>query len=135
MAITCPRCGAGFDVTLFQFGHRVRCHCGAWVDLRAGHVLRLPARRKEGIEMAEEEIGKVTHYFGHVQVAAIEVTDGTLRVGDTIHIRGHTSDFTQAVDSMQIEKESIEEATAGQNVGIRVAEHARVHDVVYKVTD
>ena len=84
--------------------------------------------------MAEEEIGKVTHYFGHVQVAAIEITSGTLRVGDTIHIRGHTSDFTQPVDSMQIEKESVEEATVGQNVGIRVAEHAREHDVVYKVT-
>lgn len=134
MAITCPRCGAGFDVTLFQFGHRVRCHCGAWVDLATGHVLESPDRRKEGIEMAEEEIGKVTHYFGHVQVAAIEITSGTLRVGDTIHIRGHTSDFTQPVDSMQIEKESVEEATVGQNVGIRVAEHAREHDVVYKVT-
>ncbi len=85
--------------------------------------------------MAEEEIGKVTHYFGHIQVAAIEVTDGALRVGDTIHVRGHTSDFTQTVDSMQVEKESIEEATVGQNVGIRVAEHARVHDIVYKVTD
>lgn len=85
--------------------------------------------------MAEEEIGKVTHYFGHIEVAAVEVTDGTLRVGDTIHIQGHTSDFTQTVDSMQIDKESVEEATVGQNVGIRVAEHARVHDVVYKVTD
>ncbi|NQT12174.1 MAG: hypothetical protein HQ582_05475 [Planctomycetes bacterium] len=84
--------------------------------------------------MAEEEIGKVTHYFGHIQVAAIEITSGTMRVGDTIHIRGHTSDFTQPVDSMQIEKESVEEATVGQNVGIRVAEHAREHDVVYKVT-
>ena len=85
--------------------------------------------------MAEEEIGKVTHYFGHIQVAAIEITSGTLRVGDTIHVKGHTSDFTQPVDSLQIEKESVEEATVGQAVGIKVVKHARVHDVVYKVTD
>jgi translation initiation factor IF-2 len=135
MAITCPRCGAGFDVTLFQFGHRVRCHCGAWVDLAHGHVLPDPGREKEVIEMAEEEIGKVTHYFGKAQVAAIEITVGSLRVGDTIHVKGHTSDFTQTVDSMQIEHESVEEATPGQAVGIKVVEHARVHDAVFKVTD
>jgi len=85
--------------------------------------------------MAEEEIGKVTHYFGHIQVAAIEITKGKLRVGDTIHIKGHTSDFTQTVDSLQIEHESVQEAGAGEAVGIKVVEHARVHDVVYKVTE
>jgi len=47
MAITCPRCGAGFDVTLFQFGHRVRCDCGAWVDLATGHLLSDPAQERE----------------------------------------------------------------------------------------
>ncbi|MFH1921414.1 MAG: EF-Tu/IF-2/RF-3 family GTPase [Planctomycetota bacterium] len=135
MAITCPRCGAGFDVTLFQFGHRVRCDCGAWVGLATGHLLSNPARGKEVREMAEEEIGKVTHYFGHINVAAIEITSGTLRVGDTIHIKGHTSDFTQTVDSIQIEKHSVEEAGVGEAVGIKVAEHAREHDVVFKVAD
>lgn len=85
--------------------------------------------------MAEEEIGKVTHYFGHINVAAIEITSGTLRVGDTIHIKGHTSDFTQTVDSIQIEKHSVEEAGVGEAVGIKVAEHAREHDVVFKVAD
>jgi putative protease len=135
MAITCPRCGAGFDVTLFQFGHRVRCGCGAWVDLAQGHVLDHPVRKKETLDMAEEEIGKITHWFGHIQVAAIEITNGTLRVGDTIHVKGHTSDFTHKVDSMQLDKQSVAEATAGQAVGIKLAEHARVHDVVYKVTD
>lgn len=68
-------------------------------------------------------------------MAAIEITDGSLCVGDTIHIKGHTSDFTQTVDSMQIDNESVEEATVGQNVGIKVADHAREHDVVYKVTE
>jgi putative protease len=135
MAITCPRCGAGFDVTLFQFGHRVRCDCGEWVKLESGHVISDEVREREGLEMAEEEIGKVTHYFGHIQVAAIEITSGTLRVGDTIHVKGHTSDFTQTVDSMQIEKNSVDEATVGQQVGLKVVEHARVHDTVFKVTD
>ena len=135
MAITCPRCGAGFDVTLFQFGHRVRCGCGAWVDLARGHELADPDRQEEVLEMAEEEIGKVTHWFGHIQVAAIEITAGTLRVGDTIRIKGHTSDFTQKIDSMQIEHEQVQEATVGQAIGIKTAEHARVHDAVYKVTD
>lgn len=84
--------------------------------------------------MAEQEIGRVTHYFGHIHVAAIEVTQETLAVGDTIHIKGHTSDFVQRVDSMQLDGKNVERATVGQSVGIKVAEHAREHDVVYKVT-
>lgn len=85
--------------------------------------------------MAESEIGRVTHYFGKIGVAAIEITSGALHVGDTIHIKGHTSDFSQPVDSMQIDGRDVEEATVGQSVGIRVAEHAREHDLVYKETD
>jgi len=85
--------------------------------------------------MAEQAIGRVSHYFGKIGVAAIEITEGTLSVGDTIYIKGHTSDFTQAVDSMQVEGQSVEQASPGDAVGIKVAEHAREHDVVYKVTD
>ena len=84
--------------------------------------------------MAEKEIGKVTHYFGNISVAAIEITENTLSVGDTIHIKGHTSDFTQTVDSMQLDGAPVEQASAGQSIGIRVTEHAREHDRVYKVT-
>jgi len=84
--------------------------------------------------MAEEvKIGKVTHYFGKIQVAAIELTDGDLSVGDTIHIKGHTSDFTPQVESMQIEHENVQHAEKGQSIGIRVVEHARVGDEVFKV--
>lgn len=83
--------------------------------------------------MAEQEIGKVTHYFSKIGVAAIEITNGTLAVGDVIHIQGHTSNFTQTVDSMQVEGQSVQQAAKGDAVGIRVKEHARVHDVVYKV--
>ena len=84
--------------------------------------------------MAEQLIGKVTHYFGKAQVAAIEITDGELRVGDTIHVVGHTSDFTQAVDSMQVDRAPVEAVKTGDAVGIRVIEHAREHDQVYRVT-
>jgi len=85
--------------------------------------------------MAETEIGKVTHYFGKIGVAAIEITQGSLSVGDTIHIKGHTSDFTQTVDSMQLDNQPVTTALPGQAIGIKVKEHARQHDVVYKVSD
>lgn len=83
--------------------------------------------------MHEEEIGRIAHYFNKIGVAAIELSGG-LAVGDTIHIKGHTSDWTQDVDSIQIEHESVQSAGAGASVGIRVEGHAHEHDVVYKVT-
>lgn len=84
--------------------------------------------------MAEQEIGRVTHYFGRIGVAAIELTQGSLALGDTIHIKGHTTDFTQTVSSMQIDGKDVPRAEAGQSVGIKAQQHARPHDVVYKVT-
>lgn len=84
--------------------------------------------------MAEEEIGRVVHYFNHISVAALELS-GNIAVGDMIHIKGHTSDFTQSVQSMQIEHDSVEKAGPGDSVGIRVNEHAHEHDVVYKIID
>lgn len=83
--------------------------------------------------MAEQLIGNVTHYFSKAQVAAIKITEGQLSVGDTIHIVGHTSDFTQSVESMQIDRAPIELAKVGDEIGIQVAEHAREHDKVYRV--
>lgn len=85
--------------------------------------------------MAEVEIGRVTHYFSKIHVAAIEITSGDLRVGDTIHVKGHTSDFTQRVDSMQVDNESVDQAVAGQTIGLKVADHAREHDAVFKVVE
>ena len=84
--------------------------------------------------MTEELVGTVTHYFGKAHVAGIELTDGELHVGDSIHIVGHTSDFTQKVDSMQIDRAAVDEAHIGDMIGIRVAEHAREHDQVFRVT-
>ena len=85
--------------------------------------------------MAEKKIGKVTHFFNHLSVAAIEITEGELKVGDTIHIDGHTSDFLQKVNSMQIERESVEKVIVGQSIGIKVDEPVRQHDDVFLVTD
>jgi len=85
--------------------------------------------------MPEEEIGKVTHYFSKIGVATIQITRGSLTVGDTIHVHGHTSDFTQKVDSIQIEGQAVAQAVEGQGIGIKVAQHAREHDVVYRVTE
>ncbi len=84
--------------------------------------------------MPEEKVGVVTHYFGHIQVAAIKL-DAPLKVGDTVRIKGHTSDFTQKIDSMQLEHDAVEAGKRGQEVAIRVIEHARQHDEVFKVTE
>ncbi|MBM3317242.1 MAG: translation elongation factor-like protein [Candidatus Eisenbacteria bacterium] len=84
--------------------------------------------------MAQEtRIGTVTHYFGKVGVAAIELASGGLALGDTIRVKGHTTDFTMTVDSMQIDRVEVPGADRGQAVGIRVPEPARVGDEVYKV--
>jgi len=83
----------------------------------------------------EEEIGVFTHYFTKISVGVIEITKGTLKAGDTIHIKGATSDFTQKVQSMQIEHEKIEEAKKGQSIGLKVKEHVREHDKVFKITE
>lgn len=85
--------------------------------------------------MAEEKlIGKVTHYFTKISVGVIELED-TVKVGDTIHIKGATTDFTQQIESMQIEHESINEAKAGQSIGLKVNESVRENDKVYKVIE
>lgn len=78
-------------------------------------------------------IGHISHYFGKIQVAAIELTDGDVSVGDTIRIVGHTSDFTETIGSMQIDRVDVTHAEKGKSIGIRVKEHARVGDKVYKV--
>lgn len=83
--------------------------------------------------MAEERVGVVKDYFARIGVAGIDL-EGTLRVGDAIHIKGHTTDLEQAVDSMQIEHDQVEEAKAGEAIGIKVGERCRGGDVVYKVT-
>lgn len=85
--------------------------------------------------MTEVEIGRVTHYFGKIGVAAVELTNGDLAVGDTVHIKGHSSDFLTTIQSMQIEHTMVTRATKGQVVGIKVPAKAHEHDKVFKVTE
>ncbi len=82
--------------------------------------------------MQEKEIGKITHYYGHLDVGIIELSDA-LKIGESIHIKGHTSDFTQTIDSMQIEHTGISEAKAKDVIGIKLIQKAHPHDKVYKV--
>ena len=82
--------------------------------------------------MAEKEVGKVTHYFGHLGVAGIKLS-APLLVGDQIHIFGHTSDMTINVESIQIEHEQVASADAGAEIGLKVPDHVREHDTVFKV--
>ncbi len=84
--------------------------------------------------MAEEVVGKVTDFFAHPVVAGIELT-ATLKLGDKIHIKGHTTDIEMIVDSMQINNVDVEEAKAGDSVGVKVTERVRREDIIYKVTD
>jgi translation elongation factor EF-Tu-like GTPase len=83
--------------------------------------------------MAEHPVGTVSHYYGKLEVAGIDLSS-ELKVGDTIHILGHTSDFTQTVGSIQIEHETVDSAKAGDPIGIKVNERVRVHDQVLVVT-
>jgi putative protease len=84
--------------------------------------------------MGEAVIGKVTDYFAKIGVAGIQVTAGSLSVGDTIRIKGHTTDVTLAVESIQVEHQGVQRAEAGQSIGIRVKERVRRGDSVLKVT-
>ncbi len=84
--------------------------------------------------MSEEEIGQVFKFFAKPSVAAIKLS-GDLKIGDTIRFKGTTTDFTMPVESMQIERDSITEAKAGQDVGIKVPERVRPNDVVVKVLE
>ena len=83
-------------------------------------------------ESDEMQVGKVTHYFAKIGVAVIEVTDGSIKVGDEVHIKGHTSDFKHKITSMQIEHENVEMAEPGQSIGLRVDSPVRSNDMVYK---
>jgi hypothetical protein len=84
--------------------------------------------------IAERPIGIVTHYYSHLSVAVVKLDQGPIQVGDMIHFKGHTTDFQQRAESMQIEHESIQRADIGQEFGLMVSDHVREHDIVYKLT-
>lgn len=85
--------------------------------------------------MAEEEVGIVVKFFAKPSVAAIDVTKGSIKKGDTLMYKGHTTDFTEEVASMEIDNQSVDEAKVGDMIGIQVKERVREKDKVYKVVD
>jgi hypothetical protein len=83
--------------------------------------------------MVEQEIGTISHYFGKLHVAAVDLTQGSLALGDTIHVKGHTSDFTQPVQSLEVDHHAVATVLPGVSAGVSVVDHAREHDHVFKV--
>ena len=85
--------------------------------------------------MEKMKVGRVFKYFAKPMVAAIQIEEGTLKVGDNIAIQGATTDLALTVESMEIDGNPIQEANTGQSVGIKVAERVRPNDFVYKVIE
>lgn len=85
--------------------------------------------------MAEEEVGVVVKFFAKPSVAAIDVTKGSIKKGDTLMYKGHTTEFTEMVESIEIDNQSVDEAKVGDMIGIKVKERVRENDIVYKIVD
>ena len=97
-------------------------------------AVKPPPSRPAKPTAVEQRIGVVTHYYSHLSVAAMQLKPGsTLRVGDIIHIRGHTTDFTQKVESLEINHALVTEVGPNDDFGLKVIEHAREHDIAFKV--
>lgn len=85
--------------------------------------------------MPEEQVAVIVKFFARPSVAALEITNGSIKRGDILHYKGHTSDFTEEVTSMEIDNQPVEEAKVGDLVGIKVKERVRENDKVYKVVE
>ena len=84
--------------------------------------------------MPEQLIGTVVHYFKGPSVAVVRLTEGELAVGDQVRFRGHTTDLTEQIASMEVNHQKVERARAGEEVAIQVTDRTRQHDQVFKVT-
>jgi selenocysteine-specific translation elongation factor len=84
--------------------------------------------------MTEKEVGTISDFFAHIVVAGIDLS-GTLKVGDKVHIKGHTTDLEMDITSMQIDNKNVTEARKGQSIGVKVPDRVRPGDLVYKVTE
>jgi len=85
--------------------------------------------------MAEDQVGVVVNFYVKPSVAAIKVTGGSIRKGDLLKYKGHTTDFTEEVTSIEIENQPVEEAKSGDMVGVEVKERVREKDRIYKVIE
>ena len=95
---------------------------------------KIKAKKPQGLEASLEKIGEVTHYFPHVKAAAVKLLKDGLKVGDSIYIKGHTTDIIMTVDSMQIDNANVTEAKTGDGIGIKIPDRARKGDSVFLVT-
>jgi len=82
----------------------------------------------------EVEVGKVTHYYNHINVAVLKL-DADLKLGDMIHITGHTTDLTQRVASLEVDHHTVVWVKPGEDVALKVIEPVREHDIVYRVVE
>lgn len=83
--------------------------------------------------MSGEQVGKVTHFFDHISVAVLSLTK-PIKVGDTVHFLGHSTDFKQTVTSLQIEHKPVNEAKAGDDIAMKVSQPVHPNDKVFKLT-
>lgn len=91
------------------------------------------AKKPQGPEASLEKIGKITHYFPHVNAAAVKLLKSGLKVGDSVYIKGHTTDFKEIVNSIQLDHAAIPEGKKGQEIGLLVKSRVRQGDSVYKI--
>lgn len=96
-------------------------------------VKKSKAKKPQGPEASLEKIGEVTHYFPHVNAAAVKLSKSGLKVGDSVYIKGHTTDFKEPVQSIQLDHASISEGKKGQEIGLLVKSRVRQGDKVYKI--
>lgn len=85
--------------------------------------------------MPEEQVAVILKFFAKPSVAALEITSGSIKTGDLLRFKGHTTDFTEEVTSLEIDNKPVEEAKVGDLVGLEVKERVRANDKVYKVVD
>ncbi len=85
--------------------------------------------------MPEEQVAVIVKFFSKPSVAALEVTNGTIKKGDMLRYKGHTTDFTEEISSMEIDNQVVDEVKVGDLVGVKVKERVRENDKVYKVVE
>lgn len=100
---------------------------------KKGPAKKARAAKPKGLEASLEKIGVVTHYFPHVNAAAVKLLKSGLKVGDSVYIKGHTTDFKEPVTSIQLDRAPIEEGKKGMEIGLLVKSRCRQGDSVYKL--
>jgi putative protease len=96
-------------------------------------AVKVSGKTKKALEIGLEKVGEVTHYFPHVNAAAIKILKDGIKVGDNVYIKGHTTDFKEKINSIQLDHAPIQEGKKGQEIGLLVKSRVRIGDSVYKL--